>query len=70
MRGLDCWDEIRRHIPLSEQRRVRWELEGAATAHGVYYVPDLTLTSDEVRMLAERFADQMLELCDIEKLYL
>lgn len=69
--NLERWDNIKRHIPLCEQERVRWQLEGAAVSYGVDFVPDtVTVTDDEVtQMLAERFASRMLELSELDKLY-
>jgi len=68
-RGLACWDEIKRHVPLQEHRRVRGELEGAAQSWGIA-VPEVTLTDAEMSLLlAERFAARMLDLVDLQRMY-
>jgi hypothetical protein len=68
-RNLDCWEEIKRHIPLQEHRSLRAQLEGAAQSYGIH-IPEVTFTDAEMRlMMAERFAARTLDLVDLEKLY-
>jgi hypothetical protein len=68
-RSLNCWDMIAAHIPESQHRRLRAQLEGAATSHGIAVPDPVTVTDDEmVMLLAERLASRV--LADLDSLYL
>jgi hypothetical protein len=67
-RGLDCWEQIKRHIPLQEHRSLRAQLEGAALSHGIHVPEPVTVTDDEmVLMLGERAATRV--LAEIDAVY-